>query len=287
LKIFRFFVSAWFAAQAFTLFGIGARAQELDHLQGLNNPTYHLVDSQTLDRAFHIFVRLPEGYENSSDRYPVVYLLDGGHTFPMLASYYRYLSYDGIVPKLIFVGISYGTDDFGDSNFRGTDFTAAAPSHEQYGGAPLFQNFLRQELLPFIENRYRADPERRIIFGQSLGGQFVLYTAFTDPDLFWGHIASNPALHRNLPYFLEYRGKAPGRSSMLFVSAASDDHRRFREPLQAWIAHWSGVEERPWLLETERLAGEGHFSAAPGAFKKGLLWLLSHEAVPSISGNKP
>jgi predicted alpha/beta superfamily hydrolase len=41
---------------------------------------------------------------------------------------------------------------------------------------------------------------------QGLGGQFVLYTALTRPDLFWGHIASNPALHRNLPFYPENHG---------------------------------------------------------------------------------
>jgi len=174
----------------------------LDYMQGLNNADHHVIQSQGLGRPFHIFVRLPEGYNEATEPYPVVYLLDGGHTFPMLASYYRYLSFADEVEDLIIVGISYGNDDWKKGNFRSTDFTAAAPEREHYGGAPDFQKFLEAELLPFIEGRYRARADRRIVFGQSLGGQFVLYTAQTKPALFWGHIASNPALHRNLDFFL-------------------------------------------------------------------------------------
>ena len=65
---------------------------------------------------------------------------------------------------------------------------------------------LFEELIPLIESAYPSDDQQRIIFGQSLGGQFVLYTALTDPALFHGHIASNPALHRNLDFFLHWQG---------------------------------------------------------------------------------
>ena len=60
-------------------------------------------------------------------------------------------------------------------------------------GAPRFLRFLETELLPTIESRYRIDPTRRILAGQSRSGYFVLWSAMEAPDLFWGRIASNPA----------------------------------------------------------------------------------------------
>ena len=183
---------------------VGGTEPDLRHLQGLGDTRYHRLESEILQRGFHIFVRLPEGYsEQEAVAFPTVYLLDGGTTFPLLSGYYGYLSLAGDVPEVILVGISYGTADWQQGNMRSTDFTASSAEREHYGGAPRFQEVLRRELFPLIEAQYRSDSARRVIFGQSLGGQFVLHAALTEPDLFWGHIASNPALHRNLAFFLQ------------------------------------------------------------------------------------
>jgi predicted alpha/beta superfamily hydrolase len=239
---------------------------------------YHRIEPQQLDRVYHVFVRLPESYPTSGETaYPTIYLLDGGITYPLFAAYYRYLTLGEEIPEAILVGISYGTGDWQQGNLRSTDFTAASSESEHYGGAPLFQKFLSDELIPLIEQRYRSKANRRVIFGQSIGGQFVLYTALTKPKLFWGHIASNPALHRNLPFFLqdvEAPSKTP-EDPRLFVSSASHDDPRFRVPARRWIDHWSGRAPLPWALETVTLEGFGHFSAAPAAFRQGVRWLFS------------
>lgn len=103
-----------------------------------------------------------------------------------------------------------------------------------------------------------------MIFGQSLGGQFVLFTALTDPLLFCGHIASNPALHRNLEFFLrrdaeledeEHREPADGRvgqaRTRVFVSVAELDEERFRGPAVRWMEHWTGRQGVGWVFGEE------------------------------------
>lgn len=103
----------------------------------------------------------------------------------------------------------------------------------------------------------------------------MLFTALTDPVLFWGHIASNPALHRNLPFFLATPPRAENSNRpRLFVSSGSDDDPRFREPAVKWMSHWSTVKPTPWDLEMRTLEGHNHFSAATAAFRQGLIWLF-------------
>ncbi len=262
-----------FAAQGFS------QSVDTKYLQGFGDVRYHRVESKAAEHTYHVFVRLPESYSANAGRsYPTVYLLDGGSTFPMLAGYYRYLAFDEEVPDLILVGISYGTADWKNGNNRSHDFTAPSPQREHWGGAVDYQKMLRTELLPLIEKTYPSDPSRRVIFGQSLGGQFVLYTAQTDTDLFWGHIASNPALHRNLDFFLKAPATSQRSESKVFVSSGSDDDPRFREPAVAWMQHWSEVPSPPWELEMRTLDGHTHFSAATAAFRQGLVWLFSSEA---------
>jgi len=191
-------------------------------MSGLGEAHYHRLESEILGRGFHLFVRLPESYGDRPEfRFPVAVLLDGGTTFPLLAAYYRYLSLAGEVPDMVLVGLGYGAERREDGNMRGTDFTAESAEREHYGGAPRFLEVLRRELLPLIEDRYRVDPRRRILFGQSLGGQFVIYSASAAPDLFWGHIASNPALHRNLELFLRRPAATDSAPvAKLFVASA-------------------------------------------------------------------
>jgi hypothetical protein len=245
-------------------------------LQALGEINYHELESSTLQRAFHIFVDLPEDYQQNQEKYPSIYLLDGGNTFPLLSGFHHYLRFGDESPRAILVGISYGADTFREGNMRSTDYTAPSVERDFWGGAENFQTVLQDELIPLIESNYRADPRQRIIFGQSLGGQFVLYTAMTRPQLFFGHIASNPALHRNLAFFLKYHGDTKTvNATRLFVSSGEFDDPQFREPTLKWIEHWHNQPGRPWLLETRTLAGQTHMSAAPEAFRQGVKWIYT------------
>lgn len=245
-------------------------------LQGLGETRHHTFESTLLERGYDILVGLPESYSAAdTGRYPVLYILDGGELYPLLKGYYRYLRHGGETPELILVAVSYGSSDWQNGNERSHDYTAPSEEREFWGGASDFQAFLSDELMPFIATRYRTRNDRRIVFGQSLGGQFVLFTAQTRPGLFWGHIASNPALHRNLPWFLSTRPESPDTTTSLFVASASEDDPQFRQPAQAWSRHWSGVQNRPWHLRVETLQGHNHFSAPPAAFRRGLRWLFA------------
>lgn len=249
-------------------------------LQGLGDTRYHLFESETLGHPLHLYVRRPDSGEEGP--FPVVYLLDGGINYPLLSAYYHYLRIGEELPELVLVGISYGSDRFEGGNFRSSDFTAPAADREWWGKAPVFQAVLADELMPFVESRYPADPGRRILFGHSLGGQFVLYNALTRPRLFQGLIASNPALHRNLDFFLEWRGEevVPPSATRLFVAVAEFDDARFRVPAEAWIAKWSEPgRARPFELEVDYLDGHTHLSAAAASFRQGLLWLFPSYAV--------
>lgn len=266
------------AILVFILLGTGLAAQsaEISGLQGLGDTRHHVITSKILDKRYHVLVGLPDGYDPEGDTdYPVVYILDGGELFPLLKPYSGYLLAGKEAPPLILVGISYGTSDWEEGNNRSQDYTAPTDEREHWGGAEVFQRFLSYQLLPLIEGHYRVRADRRVIFGQSLGGQFVLYTAQTRPDLFWGHIASNPALHRNLPLFLSMHPEAPETQSHLFVGSASNDDPRFREPALKWIEYWSAQDETPWRLRVETLEGHNHFSAPPASFRRGIRWLFS------------
>jgi len=255
-------------------------AVDVQFMQGLGDTRYHHIESAAVGRGYHVYVMLPDGYDpTADDMYPTIYVLDGGALFPLFAAYYRYLNFGEEIPDSIIVGVSYGSDTFEGGNFRSTDYTAPSDERDYWGGAKKFQSFLSDELIPMIEGNYQSRAYRRVIFGQSIGGQFVLYTALTKPHLFWGHVASNPALHRNLPFYLEKHAEVtPGREqSRLFVADGTLNDAEYREPNLQWIDYWSERDDKPWQLKTVDLEGHSHMSAPPASFRQGMYWLFFGE----------
>ncbi len=247
----------------------------LDYLPALSGD-YFEFDSRAVGRPFHIYVRFPEGYdEESGERYPVVYLLDGDSLFPILAANHLFLNYDEGLPEAIVVGIAYGSFD-PDRNKRGFDFSAPAPdAGRDQGGAPAFQAFLKSELIPEVETRYRADSSRRILFGQSRGGYMVLYSAFTDPDLFWGRIASNPTFDPGRDQFFSATASATRNDLGLVVTSGSRDFPQLREAALTWFEAWENRDDAPWALKTVTIDGGTHAADSPNSYRLAMVWLFS------------
>ncbi len=251
-----------------------AKADRLDYLAGLHNPDYRLFDSEVMERPFHIFVRLPEDVE-ADKKYPVIYLLDGDITFPLIASYHLLLAFDEpAIDESIVVGISYGTHDPDNGNFRGVDYTT--PTQGGNGRADDYQLFLKNELIPHIEAHYPADPNRRVIVGQSRGAHFVLYTAYTDPSLFWGHIASNPSLSPNKEFFFKAFENPSTTKSNLFFANGSNDWPSLRAETLELFEHLENQPSLPWSLKTVTLENETHAAGLTNVYRKGLRWMFEN-----------
>ncbi len=247
----------------------------LEHLPALRGD-YFPFDSTAVGRPFHIYVRLPENYQSDeSVRYPVVYLLDGDSLFPILAASHLFLTIDEGLPEAIVVGIAYGSFD-PSINRRGFDFSTPVENADpERGGAPAFHDFLKTELIPQIENRYRADPSRRVLFGQSRGGSMVLYSAFTDPDLFWGRIASNPAFDPGRELFFSPAATASQKDLGLIVTSGSRDRPELRKAALEWFAAWEAVEDKAWSLRSVTIEGGTHAADSSNSYRAGMLWLFN------------
>lgn len=190
------------------------KPEPLQHLPAITGD-YFPVHSDAADWDYHIYVRLPPDYaEHPEHKYPIVYLLDGDSLFPVVGGNHIFLNIDDKIPEAIIVGIAYG-GFASPPNRRHIDFMPPGPDVKP-GDARIadFHAFLKDELIPAVEPRYRVDPQRRILFGQSRGGAMVLYSAFVDPDLFWARIASNPSWKPGGRFSSE---RPPGRTGPISI----------------------------------------------------------------------
>jgi predicted esterase len=156
----------------------------------------HRLRSDRVGMDFQVRVRLPDSYAaaaSASRRYPVVYLLDGDLLFGLAADVLQPLEWGRLVPEAIIVAPAYGSihsPENGGTNMRARDFSVF-PSQAGYvdGGGRRFLAFLREELRPFVEQRFRVDTADRTLVGFSRGADLAIFTLFTAPDAFSRYVA--------------------------------------------------------------------------------------------------
>lgn len=155
---------------------------------------YETVHSKVLSEERTLLVHLPDDYETSSKKYPVLYILDGEDTHRFIQSIAAITFYSGArqLPKMIVVGII--------NTGRTRDMTPRKVVQRQNsGGGDTFLEFIVSELNPYIKRKYRSAPYR-ILFGGSLAGMLTVYTLFSNPESFDAYIASRPALNSLVDY---------------------------------------------------------------------------------------
>ena len=191
------------------------------------------VDSRLLAERRPYSVYLPASYAHAPlRRYPVVYVLDGVSQAAHTAASVALLSRLQVVPEAIVVGIPHP----GDAS-RARDYTPPGMHQDveapqgATGGGDRFLAFLREELLPEVESRFRTTATR-VLSGWSRGGLFVVYAFAADPGLFQAYIANSPALWRDdgamLGRLQAALGAQPATRSRLFLSLGDAENEKMK-----------------------------------------------------------
>lgn len=149
---------------------------------------------------YRVDVSLPQGLDTMSVRPPVFVVTDANLAFNTVHETVTMLGISGEMTPVIVVGVGYPeTDGRGYTPSyivsRTRDYTptntAAMPGG---GGSAAFLAFLKDELVPMVEAKYRADPSRRGLGGHSLGGLFATYALLHEPGFFSRYWIGSPSL---------------------------------------------------------------------------------------------
>jgi len=105
----------------------------------------------------------------------------------------------------------------------------------------------------------------------------VLYSAFTNPDLFWGRIASNPSFDPGREQFFESAAPASRKDLGLVVTSGSRDYPQLREAALQWFEAWGSAEDAPWSLHPVTIPGGTHSADSTQSYRIGMLWLFGRQ----------
>ena len=199
------------------------------------------LTSKALGETRRINVYLPPGYaEAGAAGLPVLYMPDGGlkEDFLHVAGLVQVLVGNGTMRPFLLVGI--------ENTERRRDLTGPTTNAEdrkiapRVGGSAAFRAFIRHELMPAIQKRYRTTNEKAIV-GESLAGLFVVETFLLAPDLFDTYLAFDPSLWWNNAQLVNQAGNLlrtrPTRGKTLYLAASSekqitDDAQRLSDTLR-------------------------------------------------------
>lgn len=228
-------------------------------------------------QEYELQILLPGNYKTGDKKYPVVYLMDSQWDFPLVKSLYGEHYYDGFIPELIIVGVTWGGVNPNPDSLRARDYTPTKEARlPQSGGADQFLSFMKNELFPFIETNYKADHHNRTLMGCSLGGLFTLYTLFTQPELFSGYTAASPAIgwDREVLYKYEntFRQKTLAHAVRVYMTVG--DVERSRPAYEKFAGKMKTGQYKNVSLHSKILENTGHSGTKSETYGRGMQYVF-------------
>jgi len=241
-----------------------------------------------------IRIYLPDGYDRTDERYPVIYFSDGDNVFARpgatmaVDTAYDSLIADGLINPAIFVGI-------GLSSVPDRLKSMTPTTHRGGGGLDGYYRFISELLKSYIDSHYRtkSEPASTGIAGYSLGGSSSFIMAYQHPETFGMAGCMSPSLWSDDKYALKLLTEGDGakRPVRFWLDAGGGEY-------EMWInaAHaCSLMEHQGWIFGDDLAAyfdypADHNFEAGAGRMREMLHFLLrkdpyvleSYRLVPAV-----
>lgn len=199
--------------------------------------TSYILHSDKIGRDFQIEVTWPIRPVAPSQKLPAIYVLDAG--FGVVGAALTPLAAQGEVAPAFVVSVGYsnpltpisGTERNLDFSYTAT--VSATDGKTYGGGGALFEDFLLNEVRPFVEARYPVDPARAILAGHSGGGMFAAVLITRKPDAFSGYVIGGTPTQFEPDLLARISAVAPkGGGRKVFVFYTPEDVLVGRRPAE-------------------------------------------------------
>lgn len=266
----------------------------------INQKAEHVLQSMINKTTYHLSISLPQHYSPKvTTHYPVLYILDGGLAFPIAHAARTSMDIFGDLDKMIIVGIEYEwkqsltpwmTNRWKDYTPTKDEAFDASPTYKKAfgltegallsGGAPVFLNVIKTEIIPFIDKNYKTTTERGIS-GHSFGGLFVSYCLFMAPDLFDKYGINSPSLWWNSKEMFKiektFSAKNQSLPVQIFISVGSKEGKSMTPVMTAFADTLKSRNYKGLTLTTHIFDDETHMSVVPAMISRTLRVLYGPE----------
>ncbi|WP_404343738.1 alpha/beta hydrolase [Pseudoalteromonas mariniglutinosa] len=256
------------------------------------NPDYVLPRSsvielkeKTTERVYPLFIQWPASYASQPDKvYPVIYLTDAHYSFPLVAGATRFPMNSGAMQQAIIVAVSYEKGSAGaNSRIRDYTPTVAKTWQKETGNAKGHMAFLRDTVIPYVEENFRASKTNRTFVGNSLGGLFGAYILLSEPTLFANYILGSPSVWFDNNVILAIHPIIPKYMTRVYLSVGEHETPAHGER-QDMVAGTIQLKEKIAGLNSANI--KLYFSIVSGASHATAFPTTAIQGLNKIYGNK-
>lgn len=254
-----------------------------------NTEVIHL-ESESNGVAYKLYVSYPRDINESDHDYPLIVSLDADYSFAIVRNIVEHLSDRRDTPPMVIVSIGYaGSTTMKTYRMnRSRDYTPLFDPDDGYGpvfqehsgGAPAFLAFIRDEVLPLMNARYRAGGKRALV-GHSYGGLFASWAMLEEPELFDGYIVVSPSLWYHDGWIFKQETEAFAERTRLDATAyfaVGDFEGGSMVPdLERYAGRLEARKLDGFRIRGEVLSDETHNSVFPRAVSNGIRMLWPRE----------
>ncbi len=241
----------------------------------------HSLSSTMVGREYNLLVQFPRGYDDETKSFPVVFVLDAQWDFPLVQAIYGSQYYDGFVPAFVIVGITWGGENPRHDSLRAADLTPTnARGVPQSGNAPKFLSFIKSELIPFVESKFRTTHDRTLM-GSSYGGLFTLYAMFQETGIFKRYVLTSPAIGFDNGVIYDFEKDYAKKNSSLPVRLfmAHGEVEGGVPGFEKWVEQLNGREYKGLQMQTRVLENTGHSGTKAEGYTRGLQWVFERPSL--------
>ena len=247
------------------------------------------IRSGALNVSVSLRVALPWDYaseQSANDRYPVLIVLGANDrtVFGSIVANLRLLDHPlgSPVPSLIVVGVASQPVSPWPSTSAAMD--SLRPNA---GGADAYARFVADELIPWIDSRFRALPYT-VVAGHSVYGQLATHAFARAPEAIDAAVAVSPAfwwLNENVndgsltaDHANRIARRAEGR---LYVAVGEFDPWPIRRGAQTFAEQLRNAGTSDSTFSYIQLANENHQTTRHSGFVEGIRWVFSPVSLSS------
>lgn len=223
--------------------------------------SYKEITSVKLNTHRKLKIKLPKDYDPSSDlKHPVIVVFDGDYLFEPVIGQVDFQTYFDDMPGSIVVGIVQGKERFYDGY---VDDVSGLPTESGLR----FHDFIRKELLPYLDANYKTS-KFRVAVGHDLMGNYINSFLFQEEQAFQAYVVISPdykgAIESQLPERLGFL-----QNEIFYYLATSDkDVRSIRNSVVNTDVALSTIENQNLTYYFDNFKGETHYTLVSSAISR-------------------
>eukprot|EP00388_Colpodella_angusta_P010840 GDKJ01028048.1.p2 GENE.GDKJ01028048.1~~GDKJ01028048.1.p2 ORF type:complete len:420 (-),score=44.77 GDKJ01028048.1:2811-4070(-) len=228
------------------------------------------ISSQRLNEEREITIGLPPSYnKNTSQKYPILVLLDGDFLFDPFQGALSYGYYWDDLPEVIIVGISQNKNNERETDCT-VDQTTGLPSEK---GEQFFE-FIGMELIPYIQKKYRTAPFKMIAGLDTTAGFLNLYL-YKDNPVFDAYISMSPELPAEMEKNIPARLSTIAKPIFYYHSSADGDVKKMRNRIMALDEEAKKIKKETLNYRFDDFKGASHYSLVLNSIPSALYQIFS------------